>query len=147
MTIPAAAKATPLPRANVGRPIVDTDTGGLTQHGGQVLTAMREHIVGSNRITPCSASGTNLVTLTPNDSAPLHQGYVDYEFFPFVAANNSTGAVTMTVVPRKGTLPTLKAYKTRGAAQAGAGDITAGLLYTAVYVDSLDASAGGFVLL
>lgn len=146
MTIPAAAKATPLPRANLGRAIVDLVTGAFTQHGAHVLTSMREHIVGSNRITPCTASGTNVVTLTPNDSAPLIEKYVDYEFFPFVAANNSTGAVTMTVVPRTGTLATLKAYKTNGSAQAGAGDITAGLLYIAVYVDSLDSAAGGFVL-
>lgn len=146
MTIPAAARATPLPRADRGRPFIDGDTGGLTQHGGKVLTAYREHVVGSNRITPCSASGTNVVTLTPNDDAPIIEKYVDYEFFPFVAANNSTGAVTMTVVPRKGTLATLKAYKTNGSAQAGAGDITAGLLYIAVYVDSLDAGTGAFVL-
>lgn len=144
--IPAAAKATPLPRANAGRPFIDSDTGGLTQHGGQVLTAMRGHIAGSNRITPCSASGSNVVTLTPNDDAPLIEKYVDYEFFPFVAAANSTGAVTMTVVPRTGTLATLKAYKTNGSAQAGNGDITAGLLYIAVYVDSLDSGSGGFVL-
>lgn len=110
------------------------------------MSAHREHMVGMNRITPCSASGTNIVTLTPNDSAPIIEKYVDYEFFPFVAANNSTGAVTMTVVPRKGTLATLKAYKTNGSAQAGAGDITAGLLYIAVYCDSMDAGVGGFIL-
>jgi len=144
--ISAAAKATPLPHANVGRPMVDTETGQLTRHGTQVLSAYREHVVGSNRITPCSASGTNVISLTPNDSAPVIEKYVDYEFFPFVAANNSTGAVTMTVVPRTGALATLKAYKTNGSAQAGAGDITAGLLYIAVYVDSLDSGAGGFVL-
>lgn len=145
MTIPAAAKATPLPYANAARPFVD-DGGMLTVHGTKVLSAHRENVVGANRITPCSASGTNTITLTPNDSAPIIEKYVDYEHFPFVAANNSTGAVTMTVVPRTGTLATLKAYKTRGSAQAGAGDITAGLFYEAVYVDSLDSGAGGFVL-
>ncbi len=145
MTIPAAAKATPLPRIHVVTPFVD-DNCMLTRHGTEVMTAHREHIVGMNRITPCSASGVNVITLTPNDSAPIIEKYVDYEFFPFVASDNSTAAVTMTVVPRTGTLATLKAYKTNGSAQAGNGDITAGLLYIAVYVDSLDSGAGGFVL-
>ncbi len=146
VTIPAAAKATPLPRTHASAPFIEAENGQLSRHGQQLLTAMREHVVGSNRITPCSAAGTNVITLTPNAGAPLIEKYVDYEFYPFVAANDSTGSVTMTVVPRKGTLATLKAYKTNGSAQAAAGDVLAGLLYIAVYVDSLDAGAGAFVL-
>lgn len=145
MTIPAAAKATPLPRTNAPTPFTDGD-GTLTRHGTQVLSAMREHVVGMNRITPCSASGTNLLSLAPNDSAPLIEKYVDYEVFGFVAANTSTGSVTATITPRTGTLSTLKVYKTNGASQAGAGDIVAGSFYWLVYVDSLDAGTGGFAL-
>jgi hypothetical protein len=44
-----------------------------------------------NRITPCNASGTNVITLTPLDAAPLIEKYADYEVFSFVAANTSTG--------------------------------------------------------
>jgi hypothetical protein len=84
--------------------------------------------------------------LTPLTATPLIEKYVDYEVFTFVAANGSTGSVTMTVVPRKGTLATLKAYKTNGSAQAGNTDIVAGSLYLAIYCDSLDSGSGGFVI-
>jgi hypothetical protein len=84
--------------------------------------------------------------LTPLTAPPLIEKYVDYEIFAFVAANGSTGSVTMTVVPRKGTLATLKAYKTNGSAQAGNTDIVAGSLYFAIYNDALDSGSGGFVI-
>lgn len=145
MAIPAAAKATPLPRTHASAPFIEAD-GRLSRHGSKFINDVREHVVGSNRITPCSASGTNVITLTPNDDAPLIEKYVDYEQFPFVAANTSNGAVTMTVVPRKGTLATLKAYIANGATQASTGDVVAGSFYIASYVDSMDAGAGGFVL-
>jgi hypothetical protein len=99
-----------------------------------------------NRITPCNATGKNVITLTPLDASPLIEKYVDYEVYSFVAEQTSDGSVTMTVVPRDGALATLKAYKTNGAAQAGAGDIVAGSLYLAIYNDALDTAAGGFVI-
>lgn len=145
MTIPAAAKATPLPKPEGLVAFADPD-GSLSSHALQLLNEWRNFIVGMNRITPCSASGTNVITLTPNDSSPLHPKYIDHEAFAFVAANNSTGSVTMLVAASRGNLSTLKAYKTNGSAQAGAGDITAGLYYVAYYVSSMDSGAGGFVL-
>ena len=146
MTIPAAAKATPIPAPNGQIPFIDPTTGVLSEHGLQLLNAWRNFIVGMNRVIPCSASGTNVITLTPNDSAPLLEKYLDHEVFAFVAANNSTGSVTMTVAPRSGALSTLKAYITDGAAQAGAGDVDADKLYLAIYNSALDSGAGGFVL-
>jgi hypothetical protein len=146
MSISTAAKGTPVSKPNGLFPIVDVKTGCLTEHGLQLLSQWYNFIVGMNRVTPCNASGTNIVTLTPLTASPLIEKYVDYEVFPFVAANTSSGSVTMTVVPRDGTLATLKAYVTNGAAQAGAGDIVAGSLYFATYNDALDAGAGGFVL-
>lgn len=146
MTIPAAAKSTPIQTVNALVPIVDPQTGNLTSHGQQLFNSWYNFIVGMNRIIPCSASGKNLITLTPNDASPIIGKYTDYEAFPFVADQTSDGSVTLTVVPRKGALGTLKAYKTNGSAQAGSGDVTAGLLYVAYYVDSLDSGAGGFVL-
>ncbi|HDA7256740.1 TPA: hypothetical protein O5U21_001979 [Staphylococcus aureus] len=121
-------------------------TGNLTEHGLQVLNQYYNFIVGMNRITPCNATGTNVITLTPLTASPLIEKYVDYEIYAFVAANSSTGAVTMTVVPRDGTLATVKAYKTNGSAQAGNGDISANSLYLAIYNDALDSGAGGFVI-
>lgn len=146
MSISTAATATPISKPNGLFPFVDVKTGSLTDHGLQLLTQYYDFIVGMNRTTPCNATGTNVVTLTPLTAAPLIEKYADYEVFSFVAANTSSGAVTMTVVPRKGTLATLKAYTTNGAAQAGAGDVVAGSLYLAIYNDALDSGAGGFVL-
>lgn len=146
MTISTAATATPIPKPNGVFPFVDLTTGCLAQHGLTVLSQWYNFIVGMNRITPCNASGTNVISLTPLAASPLIEAYADFEVYSFVAANSSTGAVTMTIVPRTGTLATLKAFKTNGAAQAGNGDIVAGSMYLAIYVDSLDSAAGGFVL-
>jgi len=146
MSISTAAKGTPISKPNGLFPFVDKDTGNLTEHGLQLLSQYYNFIVGMNRITPCDASGTNVISLAPLDASPLIEKYVDYEIYSFVAANTSTGLVTMTIVPRDGTLATLKAFKTNGSAQATTGDIVAGSHYLAVYVDALDSAAGGFVI-
>lgn len=146
MTITAAYRPTPLVTADANRPFVDTSNGLLTQHGAQFLQRLRNYVNGGNRITPCSASGTNVITLTPNDASPLLTGYIDYEVFAFVAENTSTGAVTATVVPASGTLATVKVYKDGGATQAGSGDVVQNALYLATFNDALDSGSGGLVL-
>lgn len=146
MSIATAAKGTPISRPNGLFPFVDMATGCLTEHGLQLLSQYYNLIVGMNRLTPCNATGKNVVTLTPLDASPLIEKYVDYEVFTFVAEQTSDAAVTMTVAPRSGTLSTLKAYKTSGAAQAGSGDLVAGSLYLAIFNDALDAGSGGFVV-
>ncbi|HDA7928944.1 TPA: hypothetical protein O5V78_002721, partial [Staphylococcus aureus] len=100
MSISTAATGTPITKPNGVFPFVDLTTGNLTEHGLQVLNQYYNFIVGMNRITPCNATGTNVITLTPLTASPLIEKYVDYEIYAFVAANSSTGAVTMTVVPR-----------------------------------------------
>jgi hypothetical protein len=98
-------------------------------------------------VIPCEATGTNLITLTPLfPVAPLLDIYRSFDRFTFVAAVDSTGSVTATVVPQRGTLATLKVYKNGGATQAGAGDVLAGRLYDAIFNDALDAGVGGLVL-
>jgi hypothetical protein len=146
MSISTAATIGPLSKPNGLFPFVDIATGNLTEHGLQTLNQYYNFINGMNRMTPCNAAGTNIITLTPLTASPLIEAYVDYEVYSFVAANTTSGVVTMTVVPRKGTLATLKAYKTSGAAQATTNDIVAGSLYLAIYNDALDAGAGGFVI-
>jgi hypothetical protein len=146
LSIATAAIGTPLSKPNQLFPVVDVQTGCLTEHGIQLLSQIYNFVIGMNRITPCNASGKNVVTLTPLDASPLIEKYVDYEVYSFVAAQTSDGNVTMTVVPRDGSLATLKAFKTNGAAQAGAGDLVAGSLYLAIYNDALDTGAGGFVI-
>jgi hypothetical protein len=146
MTISAEATGTPLPKPNGLASFVDLNTGALSEHGLTLLNRWHGFIVGMNRLTPCNASGTNVITLTPLDASPRIEKYEDYEVYTFVAANNSTGNVTATVVPVKGSLATIKVYKTNGSAQAGNGDIVANSLYFAIYNHALDSGAGGLVL-
>lgn len=146
MTISAAATPGALSKPNGIFPVVDLTTGCLTEHGLQMFSQWHNYINGMNRITPCNASGKNVITLTPLAASPLIDKYSDYEAFAFVAEQTSDGSVTATVVPRDGTLSTLKVYKTNGSAQAGSGDVVAGSLYLAIYNDALDTAAGGFVL-
>lgn len=146
MSISTAATGTPLQKPNSVFPFVDKDTGILSEHGVQMMSQIYNFIVGMNRLTPCNASGKNVVTLTPLTASPLIEKYVDYEIFTFVAEQTSDGAVTGTVRPRTGALSTIKFYKTSGAAQAGAGDVVADSLYFGVYNDALDGGNGGLVL-
>lgn len=147
MTITAAATGTPIPKPNVFEPFVDVNSGALTQHGILLLSAWYNFIVGMNRVTPCNAStSSNVITLTPLTASPVIEGYRDFEMYGFVADATTTNSVTMTVVPKSGTLSTLKAYKTNGSAQAGNNDVVQNSFYIAVYCDHLDSSAGGFVL-
>ena len=146
MSISTAATATPINKPNGVFQFVDPDTGLLSEHGLQLLTQWYNFIVGMNRLTPCNASGKNVITLTPLTASPLITGYVDYEIYSFVAAQTSDGSVTGTVVPESGSLATVKFYKTNGSAQAGAGDVVAGSLYLGIYNDALDSGNGGIVL-
>lgn len=146
MTIPDAFQREATPALSGKQAIVDPKTGLSTPYFLQLMQQLRADMLGAGRIIPCSATGTNILTLTPNPVSPLIQGYRFGDCFPFIAENNSTGAMTGTVVPAVGSLSTLKLYKTNGAAQAGAGDVVAGLLYVAWFVDSLDSANGGFVL-
>lgn len=146
MTISTAATAAPINKPNGLFPFVDIKTGNLSEHGVQFFNQWYNFFVGMNRLTPCNASGKNVITLTPLAASPLITSYIDYEIFSFVADQTSDGSVTGTVVPKKGTLATIKVYKTNGSAQAGAGDVVAGSLYLGVYVDALDGGNGGLVL-
>ena len=146
MTISTAATAAPISKPNGIFAFIDMTTGCLTDHGLTILNQWYNSIVGMNKLTPCNATGTNTITLTPLAASPLIEAYADYEVYTFVAANTTSSTVTMTVVPKKGTLSTLKAYKSNGATQANTGDIVAGSLYFAIYCDALDAGAGGFVV-
>lgn len=146
MTIPAAFQVDALlePAQRIG---FTDENGILTNNGWQVIEGLFGFINGTNRIIPCNASGTNVVTLTMLATAPLIKGYRDYDTYRAVAVNTSTGAVTALVVTQEGAaLGTVPVYKNNGAAPASTGDITAGLLYDFTYVDSLNSGAGGFVL-
>src|SRR3990167_7309521 len=134
MTIPAAYKPTPIPALDGNVPICDPKTGLPTLQFLLAYGKLRDYVNAGNRIIPCSASTTsNKITLTPNDAAPLIEGYRDYDIFAFAADATTSGSVTMTVVPVKGTLSTLKAFKSNGATQAGNLEIVINSVYLAIF--------------
>lgn len=145
MAIPSTAIVEGMLAPNLRTAFVGSD-GVLNTHGWQVLTNFLNFMQGMNRIIPCNATGGNAITLSMLQIAPLVTRYNDFDSFRFVAASGSTGSVTAGVVTPQGPLATLNVYKSNGASAAGAGDIVSGLLYELVYVDSLNAGAGGFVL-
>lgn len=98
--------------------------------------------VAVNTVMPCTASGTNSVTLTPLSGVPTLVGYQNYIQFSFFQAVTSTGAVTI----RFGALPSLNAYLGDGATIAGAGAVVGGSLYFATYSSALNSGSGGFVI-
>lgn len=146
MAIPAAALHTPITPIVRTIQIVDPRTGLPTEAFVNLLSELRDNQVCGGRVFPCDATGTNVITLDPNDVHPLLEGYKFGDIFSFIAAGSSTGNVTATVVPDKGALATLKVYINGGAAQAGNGDVVAGRFYLACYVHALDSGNGGFVL-
>ncbi len=156
MAIPGDAKQTPIPalvRLDAGGAGGASATGTIVDlQQKAALDQMRGYVNGAGRIFACSATGTNVITLTPNGhgdedgTSPTLEGYCFGDAFVFWAENNSTGAVTATVVPKTGTLATIKAYKTNGAAQAGSGDVVANSLYVAWFNPMLDSGNGGLVL-
>ncbi len=145
MTIPAAAYVPPLTNFTQGIPITDS-SGKLTQNGIQTLQGIVLFLNGMNRIIPCNATGTNVVTLTMLTTSPQITQYNDFDTYRAVAANTTTGLVTALVATPSGNLATIKVFKNNGAAQATTGDITSGLLYDFTFVDSLDSGNGGLVL-
>ena len=92
-------------------------------------------------IVPCTATGTNAIVLSINSNGPLVPSYNNYQKFSFIAANNSTGSVTIQV----GVLAALNLYKP-GNIAAGSGDITAGVYYEVAFNQALNAGGGGFVV-
>ena len=152
MAIPAAAKPTPLSRLNANVAVAGRD-GLPSMEAVQHFERMRNYVSGAGRIIPCSCSTTdNVLTLTPNGhgsedgEGPLIEGYRFGDMYLFVADASTTNSVTATVVPKSGTLATLKVYITNGATQAGNGDITSGRVYMGVYAYNLDSDAGGIVI-
>lgn len=146
MTIPAAARPSPISAPNALVALVNKD-GTLSTAGLQMLEQWRNYSLGTSRIIPCECSfAANVYTLTPRAPVCVIEKYCDYDGFAFVASATSTGSVTAKVTTSDGDMAVLNVYKSAGAAQAGSGDIVSGSFYFAFYVDSMNAAAGGFVL-
>lgn len=92
---------------------------------------------------PCTCAGTNTLALTPNANTPTVSSYPDLQpSFVFVAAQTSTGAVTINVAG----VGARNAYKWNGQQACGAGDIIIGNVYRATPLLALNSGLGGFVV-
>lgn len=97
------------------------------------------NIAGAAGAIPCTATGTNAITLTPVTNYYLPAAYANYQIVSFVAANNATGAVTIQL----GALAFVNLYMPSGL-QANSGDINANVYYIAAYNGALNSGSGGF---
>lgn len=91
---------------------------------------------------PCTAAGTNSLTLTPIGSAPTIPSYQNFSSFRYVAANNSTGLMSAQFAA----LASLPIYLADGVTQASTGANLAGQEYVLVFAQALNGGAGGFFL-
>lgn len=98
--------------------------------------------VGLLTVVPCTATGTNAIALAPNGFTATQSSYANYQLYSFIAANSSTGSVTVNV----NSIGALNLYQTDGATQAGSGSIVAGAYYIISYNSALNSNAGGFQL-
>lgn len=97
-----------------------------------------------NVIVKCGASGTNVITLTPDSTnGPLVGAYTTQQHYSFIAANTSTGAVTLALTG----LSALKLFGPDATTQITTGGITAGREYIIGYNAALDSAAGGFQIM
>ena len=133
-----------LNRARLELPFVD-DHGHLTPHGFHVMDQLWRQVAPGFTVVPCTATGTNIITLTTNLTSEGAAQYINYMVFAAVAANTSTGAVTGLVTDGTNPLATIKVYKAPGTVQANNGDIVKGGLYLFTYNSALDSAAGGLV--
>jgi hypothetical protein len=125
---------------------IEPKTGMLTTPGMNTLYQGWRMYAAGYVLVPCTATGQNVIALTPILHREGAAVYANYETWVAVAAQTSTGSVTAFVTDGQTPLATLKVYKTNGAAQAGAGDVVAAGLYLFIYNSALDGGAGGFVL-
>jgi len=93
-------------------------------------------------VVPCTATGTNAISLSGNLNTPTISAYADFIQFSFVAAATSTGAVTVEF----GSLGFLPLYLPDGATQAGANSVIATAFYQIAYDDALNGGGGGFMI-
>jgi hypothetical protein len=93
-------------------------------------------------VIPCTATGTNNISLTANANGPPVTVYNNYALFSFVAANTSTGSCQLQVA----SIGLLNLYTPGGTVQASTGSIVAGSYYVVAYQSQLNTGAGGFVI-
>lgn len=102
--------------------------------------------LGSLTAIPCTMSGSNTVTMTPDtgSNTPAVTAYRNYSLFTGIVASTNTGAATIQV----GGLAALNVYKDSpaGPVALSGGEMIAGNAVSAEYDSALNAGAGGFRL-
>jgi hypothetical protein len=91
---------------------------------------------------PCTAAGTNAITLTPIGNAPALTSYQNFSSFRFVAVATSTTPVTA----QYQSLASLPVYLADGLTQASTGAVVIGQEYLLVFAQFLNGGVGGFFL-
>src|SRR5258708_26749179 len=97
---------------------------------------------GNLGVVPCTATGTNTITLTPISNTPPST-YSDNRLYLFRAANTSTSLVQANVASLGNQNVIIRTDSTGNPAQAGVGDIVIG----AVYVIAWSTALSGLVIL
>jgi hypothetical protein len=118
-------------------------TGNITPTGEQLDADLAA--LGALTPIPCTAAGTNNITLTPLANTPSITAYASFMQFTAIAAATNTQAV----VAQIGTLPSLPVYKDTGngpIALSGL-EIVANTKLWLMYDPALNAGAGGFHLI
>ena len=100
------------------------------------------NVTGQQGNIPCTASGTNAITLTPNTNYYLPASYTNAQIASFKAVATSSGAVTVQI----GGLALVKLFTGAGV-QANSGDVVLNTHYAVQYWGDLDSGAGGFIIL
>jgi hypothetical protein len=99
-------------------------------------------IVGQQGNIPCTATGTNVITLVSQTNCYTPAAYTDKQIVSWTAGATSTGPVTMSAFG----LGVLNYYDATGT-QSNAGSIQSGAKYVSQYCQELNSGAGGFITL
>lgn len=128
------------PRNNVQ--FVDLRTGFLTAAGHELLQQIWRQVAAGFTLTPCTAEGTNDITLTPILHAEGGRTVADYMPFAFEMPSDLSGDMQLRIVSGD----YRKAYTDFGQTQATTGNFLTGDFLIAFFVQSLDSAVGGYVL-
>ncbi|HEY6023025.1 MAG TPA: hypothetical protein VIV09_01630 [Pseudolabrys sp.] len=101
--------------------------------------------LGEQSVRPCTAAGTNSITLALNANVSAITAYGNYQRFSAIAAATNTGAVQA----RVGSLALLNVYRDTPAGPVAlvGGEIVIGCAFVLVYDSTLNTGAGGFHLI
>jgi hypothetical protein len=120
-----------------------TFTGNVTPTGEELDANF--NALGALTPIPCSVSGTNAITLTPEANTPTVSAYANYAQFTGVAAGTNTTTVTAQV----GAIPALTVYKDTiaGPVALSGSEIVQNTKLILMYDSTLNSGAGGFHLI